>query len=738
LFGDRITYNPQDPYLAGLASAQYDYDYSNHRSALADIINFFGKRFEDETRVEVTKSNKTGEIYLIPTMEVGVWPVQYSLKYPYVQKGYTPSLLIPDENCALKLEFQDIGGLLSFLNATLFSQGFDLGLTQQERHDALRNEFRKKILDRLEYNINGGVFASQLYDALKTLYYLPDNVAKEINRNVTWLLFRKLLDGAGFSNNANIAAENIFVKLIGLLIEQGQQKRLLDFLATPTDDKETLWLERLYNEIDGDNNLALVNLINKAWKNTDYIYPDTRVNKAYSSSNGPLMLPYESEKWLGLYSSNASISWHTNEDKQRLIRVIYKTGETKSSFVPTVGTVITELTETVYYHPYHPIFLKNLEKKDTELQLDAIVPAFLLLANEKKQFWSNVITAGEYALDVLTTLSGIGNIAKFRYLAKFAARAGRLRFVGAAGQAVANTRKVVAAVAAVVEITSGTVNILLKMANNNTSLIGSKISAYLFWLELLSLSGELSVTLHNGLRKSAKEVLEHEDDLLLEAKKIGSQNIDDVLEEIRVIADEKVRSLNIGDDIIGEIDAGTISRMAAKVRKVTKLQNFDIYIVDRNNETFSNLFKEWQKAPRVEGVFIPKTGMYNRYRAHLPGPKIYLFTGNTVEGLIIIKKHTLQHEIFHAEMHGRLIEKFGYEKYKQIIDKIPTHIKEEYVVHRFLTSKSKAMNTKEIKNEIQLINDKYRKESGLNSFVDKDLLEKDWNFWNELKKIKIY
>lgn len=97
------------------------------------------------------------------------------------------------------------------------------------------------------------------------------------------------------------------------------------------------------------------------------------------------------------------------------------------------------------------------------MKLDAIVPAFTLFANQKKQFWSNVITAGEYAADILTTVSGIGNLAKFRYLAKFATKASKLRFVSKVGRAVVTARKAVAATAAVVEITSGTVNALLKL-----------------------------------------------------------------------------------------------------------------------------------------------------------------------------------------------------------------------------------------------------------------------------------
>lgn len=84
---------------------------------------------------------------------------------------------------------------------------------------------------------------------------------------------------------------------------------------------------------------------------------------------------------------------------------------------PKAGTyqVEEEIVDQFWYHPFYPIYLKDIENQETEMKLDAIVPAFTLFANQKKQFWSNVITAGEYAADVVTTLSGVGNLAEVSY-----------------------------------------------------------------------------------------------------------------------------------------------------------------------------------------------------------------------------------------------------------------------------------------------------------------------------------
>ncbi len=81
-----------------------------------------------------------------------------------------------------------------------------------------------------------------------------------------------------------------------------------------------------------------------------------------------------------------------------------------------------------------------------------------MYANKESAFWANWLKAGEYAIDIVTTLSGVGNILKF----------GRLYKVLQAGKKLTgSTRtftKVVTGIkgtAGVAEITSGSVNILL-------------------------------------------------------------------------------------------------------------------------------------------------------------------------------------------------------------------------------------------------------------------------------------
>lgn len=751
VFPDTIYYSPDGEFLKDVDNNNYQYQFSDHTTFFAKVIKFLfvdAKKvvYDSDKKVNFRKAELPGKMRLIPFMDTDLAHKTFILKYAYDYKDYRPKLRLPDEECAIILKFNSVGALLSFLNETLFSQGFDIETSDNQSRDPFREQFKSQIIRKVEENVKTDV---KLYyrDMMEILYYLPESVAVAISNDVLWMLVEEGMKRDSLTNKLKLAEEDIYIKLLEIILQkEGQETVFIERLSQKILDgkKYASVLEYLYDRIHGDNVVKFVNLVNRAWKKTRFIVPDLEKNPEYKSTDGPIVLPYQSEKWFGFYFSNAAASFETNKQKERILQIAHDTGKYKTEMRPGLKTdnlVATriEIVDYFWYHPFYPIYIKNLDKQETELELDSIIPAFMLKANHDKQFWNNVVTGAEYALDVVTTLSGIGNIAKFRYLAKFAAKAGRLRFVSQAGRTVATVRKVVAATAAVVEITSGSVNILLKLSNLNNSKFGKSLQEYLFWLELLSLSGELSVAIHNGLKKSAKEILEHEDELIKEASK-GNHNIDNLLDEIYQIAEEKVRHLNIGDDLadIAEVDIKSVAKIADRIRKTTKLKNFDILVVDRNNEALFDLFKAWQKEPRVEGVFIPRNGVYRRYGISLKGPRIYLFTGNTSDGFMKIKAHTLQHEVFHVEMHAKLIEQLGLEKYQSLIDRIPTHIKEEYVVHRFLATDSKALDPKELNIELDNINNKYRKNANIDQPLDKDYLAKEWNLKNELKKLNIH
>jgi YwqJ-like deaminase len=624
LFFDNIPFDPRGQYLDAVKSTQYDYDFENHRSSWANLVEFFGERFTHESKVDVRKGTLMGTAYIIPTMEVIFNnPFQYKLKYPYVINGYTPTIMLPDDDCALVLKFYDVSGLLSFLNETLFSQGFDMELTQESRRDELRKVFRKEILDRLEYNYYGITSTTQFHEILKVLYYLPENIAKEINQNVTWSLFEIGLKGEGFSNNLDVAAEDVFVKLIDLLVLQGQSKKLLDFLGKKFDDTDTLWLERLDKKIDGGNNSKLAYSISKAWLSTSYPYPyDEENKKLYATSDGPLLLPYQSEKWLGLYFDNAKISWDTNKKNQRLVKVVLKTGQRENRLAtnPTEG-LPDDITEEFWYHPYHPLYIKNVEKQYTSLQLSAIVPAYMLLANDRKQFWHNVVTGGEYVLDVLAIASGVGVLAEISY-------------------GIVSTLSILRGIGAVAGLSSGIASAAMKLTNATDSKLGQTLCEYLFWIEMASLAGQLTVSIRKGLKQSALQLVEQQDDVLRLEKQLDEVVIEEQNGTTRRLNQEEKD--NFLDDL--EEKAG-LSETSGGTRKKRIKYKGKIFI---KKKPLQNLLREYvDEATVLWKDPASRPGAVAALEGEING-KVYQVLSYSSKGIsksvIVGRRHTLVHE----------------------------------------------------------------------------------------------
>lgn len=548
IFPDNIYYDPNGKYLKHLENDTYTYDYTDHVTTFGKIIKIL---FDDEQylwnnpekKVQVLKSEKEGRMTLIPFLQIEYGLKNFILKYRYYEKGYRPKFFLYDDECSIILKFTSIGGILTFLDQTLFSEGFSLekGDNSNPQRDSFRDQFMNQVIHKIEDSIKSKSTLAY-YDAMKTLFYLPESVAVMFNEDFLWKLMEMAVRRDSLTNKKDLAEENIFIKLIKIILQkEGQEVKLMNwFLETIKDgDKNISKFEFIYDRINGENFLEFAKLISQTWKKSRFIYPDTEKNPEFATTDGLLFLPYSSQKAFGFYFSNVSMSFDTHQQKGRLIKTLYDTGKTEIEMRPGLKTdnlVPTQvpIIDQFWYHPFYPIYLKDIENQETEIKLDSVVPAFMLKANRDKQFWSNVITSAEYVADILTTVSGVGNIGKFRYLAKFAAKAEKLRFVSKAGRAVANVRKAVAATAAVVEITSGTVNTLLKLSGARDASWGKSLSEYLFWLELLSLSGELSVAIHNGLRKSAKEILEHEDDIRKSAKNADeASEIDEALEQMK-------------------------------------------------------------------------------------------------------------------------------------------------------------------------------------------------------------
>ena len=123
-------------------------------------------------------------------------------------------------------------------------------------------------------------------------------------------------------------------------------------------------------------------------------------------------------------------------------------------------------------------------------------------------------------------------------------------------------------------------------------------------MELLSLSGELTVAIHKGLRKSAKEILEHEDNLRKTAKNADeAKQIDDVIEELEEISrnykiDNFIERGMKNGKTIGKIAKEVIIRELHNVTETATqvsraLKNNEIRLIKLDEKEFYDAIKEY-------------------------------------------------------------------------------------------------------------------------------------------------
>ncbi|WGH74670.1 hypothetical protein P8625_11305 [Tenacibaculum tangerinum] len=112
----------------------------------------------------------------------------------------------------------------------------------------------------------------------------------------------------------------------------------------------------------------------------------------------------------------------------------------------------------------------------------------------------------EYAVDIVSTLSGVGNLLKSGRLVRLLKNGKTLLF-----KTKQLTTAITATKAAVgfIETSAGKVNILFKLTGIEDTELGKTITKYLFYLEMAYLAGEVSVFLKDKLAKTAKEIVDN-------------------------------------------------------------------------------------------------------------------------------------------------------------------------------------------------------------------------------------
>ncbi len=298
----------------------------------------------------------------------------------------------------------------------------------------------------------------------------------------------------------------------------------------------------------------------------------------------------------------------------------------------------------------------------------------------------------------------------------------------------ANILSYVKGAAGVVEVTSGSVNLILKLTEQDETEFGQSLSKVLFYLELITLAGELTVPMKAGLKKSAREAIEKSnprirksnrqlfdelyritgiDELGLKILKVknidelGSQGnkiifrlIDndgnEIGDLIRTIA-EKGRKLNFNLKINGKsypISSSTelLNPQTAKVYDLPVNQGENIMYADLNIPTqitdeFSGLGNIMLDDTLAFYLKNPKFGKVDgNFGVWVTNPSYYDQYGGASINLKQFWKAVDEQKMSYEEaafetFTGKWAEKNGFEKVSYNID---NHIKPEQVIMKFL------------------------------------------------------
>ena len=235
----------------------------------------------------------------------------------------------------------------------------------------------------------------------------------------------------------------------------------------------------------------------------------------------PPIIHYQSKNNFGVFNDNLDF-----EIKQNQVSIIEETEITyRTSINPDINETSTSTRKFLFgtYHLFQPVTLLDINKENLETKIpipltsggtlepegkniNSVVPVFMLHYIQNANQRSNTETIIGYTIDGVLTLSGIGNITKFRHLAKLSRLEQVKRIIGG------------------VEFVSGVLSYLtsfIEECDANDEFC-KNIKAFTFWLEMASLSSDAITELL--LKRAARK-----------AKNLGyPSNFDDALTKQKI------------------------------------------------------------------------------------------------------------------------------------------------------------------------------------------------------------
>ncbi len=503
VFSDYFLYHPND---IKTNEGEHTFDFKNHEGydnsasdwALRLVIDPWYKTVADsyQMKVELVKNNKSALLNILPKINKNMFG-KYIVRYTYYEKGIKHNSIINER--AVKLKFNFYGAFLEYLNQTIFYFLDNVSYFESPNRKLFLDDYLDIVYSLLK-NAKGE-------DILKVLYYVPIGMFEKINPKFIWAVLDETLKG--FVTNAGTNTEDIVLHILKGLSKTTTPDVFMKELLHSKNTKDTRF-SLLFDKLNGDHFKTFVELVHKIWFESNYTKPD---NELYKDLESPFVVNYEAKKEATFFYSNMNISW-VNANLLKYEPDTSWWDEIVTVLNPALGEVVKQFTETeksFYYHPFQPIAINNFDKQQTGIALTSpLFPAFVLKAGEDVAFWENVTTATEYVIDIVTTFSGVGNIAKFRHLYTVSSKASKLRFIGRAAKAVKTAAR---GAVGVIEISSGTVNALLKITDLRDEEWAKELSEFLLILELCSLGADLGEFLLKRARSSAKNALEYEDEI---------------------------------------------------------------------------------------------------------------------------------------------------------------------------------------------------------------------------------
>lgn len=263
--------------------------------------------------------------------------------------------------------------------------------------------------------------------------------------------------------------------------------------------KKTLF-EVMYGKMNdyggADSFSKMIKTLYIMWLYSEYVNPALEVYKNYSA---PENIPYNSKKGFLYYESNFVFEF---TDKFDITAIEIQKKREMRPF--RGGGVMGEKVEEKRYgryHTYYPLMGIGKVEKTEMILPECMIPIFMLKAANDKNSWANFEQSVILSIDIITTLSGVGNLYKLRHLAKLATQ----------------TEKILVILGSI-QVATGATGIMLNFVDENKyPEFCTKLRTVLLLIDLATLGGE--VVSRKALSQASREALDAAPDALRQEKR---------------------------------------------------------------------------------------------------------------------------------------------------------------------------------------------------------------------------